>query len=114
VTSVGLGFFPLDEQLELWEAHWSEGLAKEASWLSGVSPSFEHAEETLARIGHLSMSDSTIWRRVERWGEGFRQVEQERQAAANQVAQLGEVGLPSVKVVERMGVGLGVGNLHIL
>ena len=64
MTSVGLGFFPLDQQLELWEKHWSAGLAKEAVWLSGRVSSFEQAEETLARIGHVAMADSTIWRRV--------------------------------------------------
>ena len=66
MTSVGLDFFPLDRQLELWDKYWSEGLAKEAVWLSGTIPSFEQAEETFARIGHVSMADSTIWRRVKR------------------------------------------------
>ena len=55
MTSVGLGFFPLDQQLELWEKHWSEGLVKQAVWLSGTVASFEQAEETLARIGHISI-----------------------------------------------------------
>jgi len=113
VTSVELGFFPLDQQLELWEAHWSEGLAKEAVWLSGVIPSFEQAEETFTRIGHLSMSDSTIWRRIQTWGEGFRQVEKERQQAANRVAQWGEVGPAPVKSGERMGVGIDGAKIHI-
>ena len=113
MTSVGQVFFPLDQQLKLWEAHWSEGLAKEATWLSGVVASFEQAEETFSRIGHLSMSDSTIWRRAERWGEGFRQVEQEGQATANQIAQRGEVGPSPEKTAERMGVGLDGANIHI-
>jgi hypothetical protein len=113
VISVGLVFFPLDQQLKLWEAHWSEGLAKEATWLSGVLPSFEQAEETLARIGHISMSDSTIWRRAERWGEAFRQVEQERQEVANHVAQVGEVGPSPAKVAERMGAGIDGAKIHI-
>ncbi len=29
-------FFPLDEQLELWEHHWSESVVKYAVWLSGL------------------------------------------------------------------------------
>jgi hypothetical protein len=101
-----LGFFPLDQQLELWEQRWSEGLAKEAVWLSGRLPSFEQAEETLARIGHVSMANSTIWRRVKRWGEGFEQVEKERQQAANWMAQLGQVGTARVRSTERLGVGM--------
>ena len=60
MTSVGLGFSPLDRQLELWEKNWSEGLAKEAVWLSGAMGSFERAEEAFARVGHVSMLASTL------------------------------------------------------
>ena len=90
MTSVGLGFSPLDRQLELWEKNWSEGLAKEAVWLSGAMGSFERAEEAFARVGHVSMSDSTIWRRVDKWGERFEQLEREKQEAAQHVVQKGE------------------------
>ena len=113
MTSVGLVFFPLDRQLELWEKHWSEGLAKEAVWLSGAIDSFEQAEEAFARIGHVVMSDSTIWRRVDKWGEQFRQLEKERQEAANRVAQRGEVGAPSAKSGQRLGVGLDGAKIHL-
>jgi hypothetical protein len=55
----------------LWEKNWSEGLAKEAVWLSEAMSSFERAEEALAPIGRISMSDSTVWQRVDKWGEQF-------------------------------------------
>ena len=113
MTSVELVFFPLDRQLELWEKHWSEGLAKEAIWLSGTLPSFEQAEETFARIGHLTMSDSTIWRRVEKWGEAFEQLDQQRQQTANQIAQVGQVGPPPAKSAQRLGVGMDGAKIHI-
>ena len=77
MTSVERVFFPLDQQLEMWEKHWSEGLAKEAVWLSGSVGSFEQAEEVLSRIGHINMTDSTIWRRVEKWGKCFEQIAKE-------------------------------------
>ncbi len=64
-----MGIFPLDQQLELWDKHWSPELSKQMVWLSGVSPSYEKAEEVLARIGGLTVSDSSIWRQVERWGK---------------------------------------------
>ena len=91
MLSVELGFFPLDRQLEIWEKNWSEGLAKEAVWLSGAMDSFELAEEAFRRVGHVSMSDSTIWRRAEKWGEEFRKLEKQEQEAANRMAQIGEV-----------------------
>ena len=82
VTAAEAVFFPLDEQLRLWEKHWSEGLAKEAVWVSGVVDSYAEAEAIMSRIGHVYMSDSTIWRRVERWGEQFQRLEQQRQGQA--------------------------------
>ena len=113
MLSVELGFFPLDRQLELWEKNWSEGLVKEAVWLSGATSSFELAEETFRRIGQVSMSDSTIWRRVDRWGEKFREVEKEAQDAANRLAQIGEVVAPKSKSTARMGVGMDGAMIHI-
>jgi hypothetical protein len=113
VRSVELGFFPLDQQLELWEKNWSAGLAKEAVWLSGATASFELAEETFRRIGQVSMSDSTIWRRAERWGEKFRELEKEVQEAANRSAQIGEVIAPKSKSSTRMGVGMDGAMIHI-
>ena len=103
-------FFPLDEQLELWEQHWSAGLAKEAVWLSGTQPSYEQAEETLARIGHVAMSDSSIWRRVKVWGEQFAQLEQ--QEAAEAAVQVRGRGTPA-KSKERLGVGIDGAKIHI-
>ena len=106
-------FFPLDRQLELWEKNWSEGLAKEAVWLSGAMGSFEQAEEAFARIGHVSMSDSTIWRRVDKWGAQFAALEKERQAAAQRQAQRGAVGRPKSKSAQRLGVGIDGAKIHI-
>jgi hypothetical protein len=114
VTSVALVFFPLDEQLELWDRNWSEGLAKEAVWLSGVVDSFEEAETIFRRIGQVSMSDSTIWRQVEKWGEGFRQLEQERQAQASAVPLRGEVIVGQTHQAGQMGVAMDGAMVHIL
>lgn len=46
-------------------------------WLSGVSPSFAKAEETLSRIGRVVVSDSSVWRQVEKWGPQVQQLEEE-------------------------------------
>jgi hypothetical protein len=97
----------------LWEKNWSEGLAKEAVWLSGAMPSYEQAEEALARIGRVTMSDSTIWRRVDKWGTQFEALAQEEQEAANRLAQRGEVGAVPSKSAERLGVGIDGAKLHI-
>ena len=112
MTGVELVFFPLDEQLELWEQRWSAGLAKEAVWLSGTQPSFEQAEETLARIGQVVMSDSTIWRRVEMWGAQFEQLEQAQRQATETAVNVKRSG-PAAKSKERLGVGIDGAKIHI-
>ena len=64
------GFFPLDEQMGLCEGRWSEGLVREAVWLSGQVP-FEHVKGILQRPRGVSISDSSIWRRVQGCGARF-------------------------------------------
>jgi len=100
VTTVEVVFFPLDEQLELWDKHWSEGIAKEAVWISGVVDSFAEAEQVMGRIGHVSMSDSTVWRWVEKWGKEFRGLEKERQEQAQTVPRRGEIIVGQAKQSE--------------
>jgi len=60
-------------------------VAKEAVWLSGLVGSYEAAETVLSRIGQVQMSDSTIWRRVDKWGQKFIEVEEEGQQQANRL-----------------------------
>jgi hypothetical protein len=36
-------------------------------WVSGVVGSYEKARAVLQRVGHLTISDSSVWRRVEKW-----------------------------------------------
>jgi hypothetical protein len=52
----------------LKDKHFSEGVLRELVWVNGRVNSFAAAEEMLERIGHLSVSDSSVWRRVEKWG----------------------------------------------
>ncbi len=89
MLSVKTVFFPLDEQLQLKEKNWSEGVVKGAVWLSGVVDSFAEAAEVFERIGQLSMSESTIWKRIEKWGPQFEAREAARQEQANTLPQRG-------------------------
>lgn len=114
MTGASTVFFPLDDQLELWEKHWSEGVAKEAVWVSGIVGSFEEAEAVMSRIGHVFMSDSTIWRRVERWGEQFEVLEQHRQEQAAALPKSGEVIRGVEKHSGRMGAAMDGAMVHIL
>lgn len=54
-------------------------------WLSGTEKSFEHAERVMQRIGHIEISDSSIWRRKEEWGARLQQLEEAQCIQANTV-----------------------------
>ena len=58
------GLFPLEGQLELVDGAWSEGVARQAVWLSGLVP-FAQAEAILQEIGQVNISRCSIWRRTE-------------------------------------------------
>lgn len=73
----------MDEQLNLKDKHYSEGVLKEMVWLSGVIDSFAEAETVFGRIGHIAISESSIWRRKEEWGEQFKTVAEEQREKAN-------------------------------
>lgn len=65
----------------MWDKHWSEQVAKQAVWLSGLV-TFEEAERILGQVGGLVMSDSSVWRRVAVWGDRFQAVEATERALA--------------------------------
>lgn len=107
------GFFPLDEQLGLRDKHYSAGVLKELVWLSGVIASFGKAEEVMARVGHLSISDSSIWRRKERWGEQFKEVEEREREKANTPSRSSTFRAQVLGTVRRMGVGMDGTKVYI-
>lgn len=100
--------------MKLWEQHWSEGVAKEAVWLSGVVDSYEEAEAVLSRVGHLHMSDSTIWRRVKKWGGKFVSVEQQRRQQASRLPTRTELLRPGQQREGRLGAAMDGAMVHIL
>ena len=54
--------------------HWSEGVAKVVVWLSGLLD-FEQAAEVLEQVGQMAVSDSSVWRQAQYWGERFGELE---------------------------------------
>jgi hypothetical protein len=113
VGSAKWGFFPLDEQLGLKDKHYSEGVLKEMVWLSGVMGSFEEAERVFERIGHLAISDSSIWRRKERWGERFKAVAEAARERANTLASAHSFRERVLGSEKRMGVSMDGTKVYI-
>ncbi len=108
-----MGIFPLDQQLGLWDKHWSPELSKQMVWLSGVSPSYEKAEEVLARIGRLTVSDSSIWRQVERWGSQIAVWEETEKEAGNQEVTKEEQGQQRKPTSEGKGASMDGAAIYI-
>jgi len=97
------GFFPLDQQLEVWDKHWSERVAKQAVWLSGEM-AYETAAEVMKEVGQNEISDTSVWRRVEKWGERLKALEAKEQEHANSLSTGSEV----IKRESRTGGWMGV------
>jgi len=57
-------FFPLDKAWELDNSVYSPTLKRNMVWLSGLLP-YAQAEAVLQRIGHQTLSDSSLWRCVQ-------------------------------------------------
>lgn len=80
--------FPLDEQLRLASSGFSRELSKQMVWLSGLLP-YEHCEQVMERIGERYVSDSSIWRQSQVYGEQMQaEVERQRQHVSVERIQL--------------------------
>ena len=88
-------------------------MAKHAVWLSGLME-FEVAEETLARIGQIVMSDTSVWRRAKRWGEQFQAREAAQQATANALPSPSEIVAGEKRQAKDLGVAMDGAMVHIL
>jgi hypothetical protein len=98
-------FFPLDQQLELFERTCSEAVAKLAVELCGrLTP--KDTETILKQLGGISFSDTSVWRRVQTWGAKIKALEELRQAAATALPQRGTVGPGAVPLSKKMGAGV--------
>jgi len=68
VLAVEPVFFPLDKRWGLDLSGYSPELKRQMVWLSGLLP-YAQAEAVMARIGKRPISDSSLWRAVERQGQ---------------------------------------------
>jgi hypothetical protein len=76
-----------------------------AVWLCGHVTA-EVAEQILDQIGGVVCSDTSIWRRVTKWGEKIKALEAARQAAANALPARGSVGSVPQRASKDMGTSM--------
>ena len=84
--NVTRGFSPLDEQLNLKESQWSEGIVKQAVWLSGMV-AFEDAALIMQEIGQAEISTSSVWRLTQRWGQRLQALDSKEQEQAYRLTE---------------------------
>ncbi len=87
-------------------------MAQQAVWLYGQVDD-DLAEQILQKIGGLSISDTSIWRRAQKWGERMRVAENARAQAVVGLPQRGEIVRGSVPHERPMGGAMDGGMIYI-
>lgn len=100
-----MGFSPLDEQLQIRDAHWSERLTALSVWLYGHVGG-EVAAEIFKQLSQVILPQPSVWQRAARWGQQLQAVEQHRQHTANALPLRGQAGANTLRLPHNMGVGM--------
>lgn len=87
-------------------------MAKWSVWLVGLLPD-DQAEQVLSRIGDIAVSDTSMWRRVARWGEKIKAMEALRAARARALPEVGVVVRGECRSGPRMGVAMDGAMINI-
>lgn len=87
-------------------------VAKLAVWLCGQVED-DLAEQILQRLSDIEMSDTSIWRRKEVWGEKMRAQEAEETLAARALPRHGAVVRGQERSRPRMGVAVDGFMVHV-
>jgi hypothetical protein len=107
-----VGFFPLDQQLGVHDAHCSEQVAADTVWLYGHVPG-NVAAQALKRLAGIELSESTLWRCVVRCGTRIQVYETVQHATANAVPLRGDAAPSALRLPYKMGVGMDGTMIHI-
>lgn len=83
-------------------------------WASGAVDSFAEAESVFERIGHIRITDSSIWRRKEVWGAQVREVEEREREKANTPAGANAFRERVLGSEKRIGVGIDGTMVYVL
>lgn len=83
-----------------------------AVWLYGHVAD-DVAEQILLQVGGIAVSDTSIWRRMKKWGEKIKALEAARVAEAMVVVRHGGVVRGESKIPRRMGVAMDGGMVAI-
>ena len=98
--------------MELHDKHWSEQVAKQAVWLSGLTD-YEQAAEVLKQVGQIEISDNSVWRLSQKWGGKLKALETKEQEQAMHLPQPGEMVKRESRSKGRMGLSMDGTMIYI-
>lgn len=98
--------------MRLWDKHWSEQLAKQAVWLSGLV-TFEKVAEILTRVGQLPLSSSSAWQRSAKWGGQLQAVEAQQRAVANALPARSQIVAGEISSEHILGAAMDGAMVHV-
>ena len=105
-------FFPLDRQLRLNDAHWSEGVAQKAVKYS-AKMSYADATEALQELAQIEISENSVWRLTQRWGEALKRVEEKEDERANGIIESLATGKVETRSDPRLGAAMDGAMIYI-
>lgn len=82
-------------------------------WLSGLLP-FETVAEILQRVGQIAISESSVWRRVKRWGEEIKALEEAERKLANAIPRAVDTPAQRAQAKGRKGVAIDGTMIYVL
>jgi hypothetical protein len=91
---------------------WSSEVTRLAVWLAG-QVSYEQASHILSQVGQIDISGSSIWRRVQEWGDRLLEHEQQACAQANAVPERDVPQRGEVRHDQPMGVSVDGWMVHV-
>lgn len=94
------------------ETHWSEAVCRLSVWLSGLTE-FARAAEILEKVGRIHTSSGSVWQRMQKWGEAYRQAEERAQTRAQEIDLYQGIVPGESPEAMRMGVGMDGSLIHI-
>jgi len=98
--------------LRLKDKHWSEGVAQKAVKYS-AKMSYADATEALQELGQIEISENSVWRLTQRWGEALKVAEEQEDERANGVIESLATGKVERKDDPRLGAAMDGAMMYI-
>jgi hypothetical protein len=98
--------------LRLQDRNWSEGVAQKAVKYS-ARLSYAEATEALQELAQIEISEKSVWRLTQEWGEALKQVEEQEAEQANTIVEAPTPGQVTHKKDRRLGASMDGSMIYI-